>query len=161
VTRRLDATDYQIIRALENNGRQPNTEIALALGLSESAVRKRIDRLLEDGTVRIVGVSDPLKTGHDVIAIILMKGMPNKVDAIAGELDSFDEFRFIGHTIGSLDFVGEAWFESLADLYEFLSQRLATIDGLTEITPLTVHRMIRYAYDWGVSDGSNARARRG
>lgn len=142
--------DLRIIAMLEENGRLRNTQLAAALGLTEGAVRKRLDRLLADGTVRIRAVSDPLKTGHTVVAIVSLRVLPGRYESVAEALEAMPEFRFIGQTTGAADFVAEAWFRSTSEFHDFASRRLAAIDGITQIDTVTVTRMIRYAYDWGV-----------
>lgn len=147
---RLDDLDRQIISMLEENGRLRNTQVASALGVTEGSVRKRVDRLLADGTIRVVAVSDPLKTGHPIVAIVALRATPGRYEQVGASLDAMSEFRFIGQTVGSSDFVAEAWFESMTEFHEFVSRRLAAIDGITQIDTVTVTQMIRYAYDWGV-----------
>ena len=149
VSGRIDETDRRIIELLQESARQPNTEIAAKLGLSESTVRKRIDRLLADGVIRIVAVANPLRTGHPVIAIIGLQVAPARLGQIGEELAAVREFRFIGMTIGTYDFVTEAWFQSLEDLQVFLTDRLSRIEGITRIEATSILKMIRYAYDWG------------
>jgi Lrp/AsnC family transcriptional regulator for asnA, asnC and gidA len=150
VNGRLDDTDRCIIELLQESGRQTNTELAAQLGLSESTVRKRIERLLADGTMKIVAVADPLRTDHRVIAIIGLQVLAPRLSEIGADLTELGEFRFIGMTTGTFDFVTEAWFRSLEDLQVFLTDRLSRISGITRIETMYVIKMIRYAYDWGV-----------
>lgn len=157
VNARIDDTDRRIIELLQESARQPNTEIAARLGISESTVRKRIDRLLADGTIKIVAVADPLRTGHRTIAIIGLRVTPARLGEIGSELAALPEFRFIGMTIGSFDFVTEAWFESPDDLQVFLTEKLSRIDGLTRIETTSILKMVRYAYDWGTDQGPDTR----
>jgi Lrp/AsnC family transcriptional regulator for asnA, asnC and gidA len=147
---RVDDTDRRIIARLQENGRQANTDIAAQLGLSESTVRKRIDRMQAEGTIKVVAVADPLRTGHPVIAIIGLQVAPARLAAVGDALASLREFRFIGMTVGTFDIVTEAWFESLDDLQTFLVERLAPVEGITRMETTTVVKMVRYAYDWGV-----------
>jgi Lrp/AsnC family transcriptional regulator, regulator for asnA, asnC and gidA len=147
----LDETDRRIIELLQESGRQTNTDLAAQLGVSESTVRKRIDRLLGDGTMKIVAVADPLRTGHRVIAIIGLQVLAPRLSEVGDELAELGEFRFIGMTAGTFDFVTEAWFRSLEELQVFLTERLARISGITRIETTTVLKMIRYTYDWGTA----------
>ena len=54
----LDAVDKQIIERLQEDGRLPYTRLAAAVGLSEAAVRQRVQRLVESGVMQIVAVTD-------------------------------------------------------------------------------------------------------
>ncbi len=148
---KLDETDRRIIELLHESGRQTNTDLAAQLGLSESTVRKRIDRLLADGTMKIVAVVDPLRTEHNVIAIIGVQVLAPRLSEVGDALAKMNEFRLIGLTTGTFDFVTEAWFRSLEELQVFLTERLARIDGITRIETTTVLKMLHYAYDWGAA----------
>jgi DNA-binding Lrp family transcriptional regulator len=59
----LDDVSMQIIRELQRDGRRPYTSIAKTVGLSEAAVRQRVQRLLDSGVMQIVAVTDPLRVG--------------------------------------------------------------------------------------------------
>ena len=145
----LDDLDRQIIVCLQDSGRVSNTEIARALKVSESTVRKRVDRLIQDEVIRIAAVPNPLKMDYQVVAILCIQAVPNKISAVAESLEKLTELRFIGLTTGIYDFMAEAWFKTMDELTEFLTKRLLPIDGLARVDTAHVLKMIRYAYDWG------------
>ena len=60
----LDDVSLQIIKELQADGRRPYTAIAKAVGLSEAAVRQRVQRLLDSGIMQIVAITDPLRVGY-------------------------------------------------------------------------------------------------
>src|ERR1700734_12757 len=66
----LDAPNRAIIEALQRDGRQPYGAIAQEVGLSEAAVRRRVQRLREAGIMQIVAVTDPLQLGFTRQAMI-------------------------------------------------------------------------------------------
>ena len=59
----LDDVSRAIIEQLQEDGRRPYARIATAVGLSEAAVRQRVQRLLDAGVMQIVAVTDPLQLG--------------------------------------------------------------------------------------------------
>ena len=66
----LDDVDKRIIEQLQQDGRRPYTQIAPAVGLSEAAVRQRVQRLIDSGVMQIVGGHRPQDDrvrppGHD------------------------------------------------------------------------------------------------
>lgn len=154
----IDALDRRIIACLQASGRQTNTEIAAHLGTSESTVRKRIDRLLQNDIVRITAVVDPLKFDTPIVVIIGIHVVPARVNAIAARLNTLPELRFIGLTTGAFDFVAEAWFKSSEELRTFLTEKLTSISGITKIESTQVIQMIRYTYDWGQLGSRTANA---
>jgi Lrp/AsnC family transcriptional regulator, regulator for asnA, asnC and gidA len=145
----VDELDRRIIACLQASGRQSNTQIASQLGVTESTVRKRIDRLLANEVIRITAVANPLKLNYPIVAILGIHAEPTQINTVAQALNELPEFRFIGITTGVWDFVTEAWFESLIELYTFLSERLWPIKGITRVEASHVIHMVRYAYDWG------------
>ena len=58
--RRIDDTNKAIVSQLED-GRKPYSAIAESLGITENTVRARVNRMQEDGVLRIMGLVDPEK----------------------------------------------------------------------------------------------------
>lgn len=150
---RLDHIDRKIIAALQVSARRTNVELAAELGLTESTVRRRVEKLLSGDFVRVVAVADPLKNGYPVVAIFSIECQPSSLAHVEEALLALDEFRFIGMTSGQYDFVAEAWFASLADLHTFMTGRLSSITGVQRIETTHVLKMVRYMYDWGHTSG--------
>ena len=67
---RLDEVSKAIIEQLQEDGRRPYAAIGKAVGLSEAAVRQRVQRLLDAGVMQIVAVTDPLQVGFRRQAMI-------------------------------------------------------------------------------------------
>lgn len=145
----VDDLDLKIIACLQQAGRQSNTQIASQLDVTESTVRKRIDRLLENEVIKVTAVANPLKLNYPIVAILGIRVTPSRMNAVAEELKQLVEFRFIGITVGSFDFVTEGWFASLVQMYDFLREKVWPIDGITRVETSHVIHMVRYAYDWG------------
>ncbi len=149
MARELDDLDKRLVGMLQESAQQTNVDLADKLGVSEATVRRRINALVADEFVKIVAVADPLKIGYPVVAIIALRCQPSQLDEVERSLNQLDEFRFIGMTLGTYDFVAEAWFESLADLTVFITQRLSSVPGIQRIETAHVMKMVRYQYDWG------------
>src|SRR6478736_5551014 len=66
----LDDVSKRIIEQLQEDGRRPYAAIGKAVGLSEAAVRQRVQRLLDAGVMQIVAVTDPLQVGFPRQAMI-------------------------------------------------------------------------------------------
>ncbi|HOU24620.1 MAG TPA: AsnC family transcriptional regulator, partial [Anaerolineae bacterium] len=69
----IDATDRQIIALLQADGRASNVDIARAVGVTEGTVRKRVERLLSEGIIRVVAVPNVDKLGLEVETVIMLK----------------------------------------------------------------------------------------
>ena len=66
----LDDVSKKIIEQLQEDGRRPYAAIAASVGLSEAAVRQRVQRLVRAGVVQIVAVTNPLQVGFTRQAMI-------------------------------------------------------------------------------------------
>ena len=66
----LDELDRKILALLRDEGRRPNAEIARTVGASEPTVRKRLDRMLQGGVLKVLAVLNAAATGYPVDAII-------------------------------------------------------------------------------------------
>ncbi len=146
----LDTLDRSIIAVLQENARLSNAEVAAQVSSSEPTVRRRVDRLLKHGIIKIVAVAAPFPLGYHVVAILGIQIDHSHLDDIQAALLAMPEIRFAGVTLGSYDVVAEAWFHDNSDLLAFLHERLSKTPGIQRIESLQVAKMIKYAYDWGV-----------
>ena len=96
----LDEISKQIIEQLQTDGRRSYAAIGKAVGLSEAAVRRRVQRLHEGGVMQIVAVTDPLKLGFRRQAMIGLR-CDGDVQQIADQLADMDEIDYVVLTAGS------------------------------------------------------------
>ena len=127
---KLDKLDQQLIARLQVDGRMPYTALASELGVAEATVRKRVNRLIESGTLRIVGVTTMEKLGLHTQAIVGVKVDGDKVDEVISRLESFDNVRYIGVAAGEFDLILELVAESNEELFKFLTRTLRDIPGV-------------------------------
>lgn len=147
----LDDLDHKIIAVLQENARLPNAVLAAQIGSTEPTVRRRVDRLLQHGVVKIVAVASPFELGYQVVAILGVQIDHSYLDQIENALCAMPEIRFAGVTLGSYDVVLEVWFHSNEELLTFLHGRLSKIAGIQRIESLQVAKMLKYTYDWSAT----------
>src|SRR5437868_13887194 len=102
----LDDTSKQIVEQLQQDGRRPYAAIAKAVGLSEAAVRQRVQRLLDAGVMQIVAVTDPLRVGLHRQAMLGLK-VDGDVRDIAAKLAASDEIDYVVICSGAYDMLVE------------------------------------------------------
>ena len=95
----LDETAKQIIEQRQQDGRRSYAAIGKAVGLSEAAVRQRVQRLLEGGVMQIVAVTDPLTLGFRRQAMIGIR-CEGDLERAAGQLAALDEIDYVVITAG-------------------------------------------------------------
>src|SRR6201989_1273928 len=102
----LDEISKGIIEQLQKDGRMPYAAIGKAVGLSEAAVRQRVQRLLDSGVMQIVAVTDPLQLGFGRQAMIGTHA-EGDLEPIATALSTMAEVDYVIITAGSFDLMVE------------------------------------------------------
>jgi Lrp/AsnC family transcriptional regulator, regulator for asnA, asnC and gidA len=148
MTYHLDDIDLSILELLQENGRRPNVEIARLLGVAESTVRKRIDRMLGSGVFRTVIVPDFAVLGLDGHIIIGVHAELGKAPEIAERLIALHEVRFVALTTGAFDLVVEIYLPSVAGFLAFIQDELAHIPGIKGVETATVLQQAKSRYNW-------------
>jgi Lrp/AsnC family transcriptional regulator for asnA, asnC and gidA len=144
----VDLVDMQIIRILQEDGRASNVQIARQVGVSEATVRKRLDRLVSEGVVRITAVPDAGRVGLATVTFIAMDIDLSQLDRIADQLTRLPEVRTIYYTTGESDLILEAWFSSSDELLRFLTHRIASIPGIQRTATSHVLRTMKDGSTW-------------
>ncbi|WP_404311502.1 Lrp/AsnC family transcriptional regulator [Agrococcus terreus] len=145
----LDAQDKAIIAELQRDGRAPYASIAETVGLSETAIRKRVKRLTEAGVVQIVAVTDPIQLGFDRQAMIGIR-VAGPLEPVAEALSAMPEVDYVVITAGSYDVLAEVVCESDAHLLELVSGRIRAVEGVRETDTLMYLKLQQQTYAWGV-----------
>lgn len=144
----LDATAKAIIAMLQRDGRAPYATIAREVGLSEAAVRARVQRLLENDTVQIVAVTDPTQVGFRRQALIGIT-VRGDIQSVADELATFEEAAYVVVTAGRYDILIEVVCEDDEHLLQLLGSRIRCVDGVTNTETLMYLNLTKQRYDWG------------
>lgn len=142
----IDALDGEIIKALQLDGRQSNTEIGRQLGVAEATVRRRIERLLRSRVVRVGAWADPLKIGYQNWVNIEIQVNLSYVEKVAEHLAKFPEILFLGICTGSFDILAVALFRSSEHMYEFLTKRLTRVRGIQRTSTSSIIRTVKREY---------------
>ena len=144
----LDDKSKKIIALLQQDGRMSYTAIAAEVGLSEAAVRQRAQRLIEQGVMQIVAVTDPLQLGFAWEAMIGVRVSGN-IEAIADTLGKIEAIDFIVLTGGKFDIILELVAES-DDQFIDLTDTIRSIPGVVGSETLVYLSTRKQAYSWGV-----------
>jgi Lrp/AsnC family transcriptional regulator for asnA, asnC and gidA len=145
----LDEVSKGIIEQLQADGRMPYASIGKAVGLSEAAVRQRVQRLLESGVMQIVAVTDPLQLGFARQAMIGIHA-EGDVEPLAEKLSQMPEVDYVIVTAGSFDLMIEVVCESDDHLLELLSKRVRALDGVKATESFVYLKLHKQTYSWGV-----------
>jgi Lrp/AsnC family transcriptional regulator for asnA, asnC and gidA len=145
----LDDVSKAIIEQLQKDGRMPYASIGKAVGLSEAAVRQRVQRLLEQGVMQIVAVTDPLQLGFARQAMIGIHA-EGDLDPVVAKLEEMPEVEYIVMTAGSFDIMLEVVCESDDHLLDVVSKRIRSIPGVRSTESFVYLKLHKQTYSWGV-----------
>lgn len=145
----LDDVSKAIIAELQQDGRRSYAAIGKVVGLSEAAVRQRVQRLLDAGVMEIVAVTDPLEMGFARQAMIGIRA-EGSLEPIADALAAMDEIEYVVITAGSFDLLAEVLAESDEHLLDVLSHRIRRIDGVKSTESFVYLKLCKQTYSWGV-----------
>lgn len=149
--RPLDDLDRSIFKILQRNGRASNTEMARELGCTETTVRKRVARLLDNGLMHVVAVPTPEAFGPTVSAFMGVSVALSSLLSVAEELRRHPEVRYVGMSAGRFDIVVEAFFPGQQALLDFVTDKLGPLEGVTNVETSVVLKVVKFSYEWEVA----------
>jgi Lrp/AsnC family transcriptional regulator for asnA, asnC and gidA len=144
----LDAANRAIIEALQRDGRQPYGAIAESVGLSEAAVRRRVQRLREAGIMQIVAVTDPLQLGFTRQAMVGIS-VEGDVRRVAEKLTELPEVDYVVMCAGSFDLLAEVVCEDDERLLALLNDAVRSIPGVRSTETFLYLKLAKQTYTWG------------
>ncbi|MGI9394607.1 MAG: Lrp/AsnC family transcriptional regulator [Boseongicola sp.] len=120
-----DDLNKQIIHILEADGREPFSEIAQKLGVSEGTIRNRVGALRENNMLRIVALTDPVATNYQTDAMIGLKVAPGATPSkVAARLELDSRVVFILWVAGRFDLMVEIVSDDEDALKDFLETQV-------------------------------------
>ena len=144
----LDEADKAIIELLQEDGRMPYTRLAATVGMSETAVRQRVQHLIDDNVVQIVAVTDPLRLGFTRQAMVGVR-TDGDIRAVADTLAEISEIDYVVFTSGSFDLLFEIVCEDDEHLLALLNDKVRSIPGIRSTETFTYLRLHKQTYSWG------------
>ena len=144
----IDDTSRAIIEQLQQDGRRSYAAIGQAVGLSEAAVRQRIQKLLDNDVMQIVAVTDPMQLGFARQAMISISASGD-IEAIAEQLYKIDEVDYIVVTAGSVDLLVEVVVSDDEHLLRLVNSQIRTIPGVIRTETHLYLKLVKQTYNWG------------
>ncbi len=144
----LDDVSKAIIEQLQEDGRRSYAEIGKAVGLSEAAVRQRVQKLTEAGVMQVVAVTDPMQLGFYRQAMIGLR-CSGDTRAIADKLAALEAVDYVVLTAGSFDIMAEVVCESDEDLINLLNEQIRKLVGVVSTETFVYLKLHKQLYNWG------------
>jgi len=144
----LDDLSKAIIELLQADGRTSYATIAKKVGLSDAAVRVRVQRLLDSDVMQIVAVTDPLQLGFTRQAMV---GVRTEGDTrlVADRLTEMTQVSYVVTTAGSFDLIIEVVCHGDEELLDLVSRRIRTLPGVVSTETFVYLKLNKQHYNWG------------
>jgi Lrp/AsnC family transcriptional regulator for asnA, asnC and gidA len=144
---RVDDTSKAIIEQLQADGRRSYAAIGQAVGLSEAAVRQRVQKLVDNGVMQIVAVTDPMQIGFARQAMVSISATGD-IEKIAAVIADIDEVDYVVVTAGSWDILAVV-VEDDEHLLRLINQRIRSIEGVIRTESFLYLKLVKQTYNWG------------
>ena len=145
----LDEVSKAIIEQLQQDGRRSYAAIGKVVGLSEAAVRQRVQRLVDHGIMQVVAVTDPLELGFSRQAMIGIRATGD-LEPVADALVAMEEVDYVVLAAGSFDILAEVVAESDEHLLEIVTKRIRAIPEVLSTETFVYLKLRKQTYSWGV-----------
>jgi len=142
----LDETDLKIIDTLHKDGRVAFAQIAEQLGVSPGMFRQRYNRLVDQGYLKVVAITNPLRMGYKTMAMIGIRADGSKLLDVAEKVSKLDEVIYMIISSGRYDIFAEVVCRDHGDLLRFITEKLSTIDGVRESESFMHLKIIKEVY---------------
>ena len=144
----MDDTSKAIIEQLQQDGRRAYASIGKSIGLSEAAVRQRVQKLVDTGVMQIVAVTDPMQIGFARQAMVTIAASGD-MEAVAAALAQIDEVDYVVIVAGGWDILAEVVVEDDAHLLRLVNDRIRTIPGVVKTESFLYLKLVKQTYNWG------------
>jgi Lrp/AsnC family transcriptional regulator for asnA, asnC and gidA len=145
----LDDVSKAIIEELQQDGRRSYASIGKVVGLSEAAVRQRVQRLVDTNVMQVVAVTDPLELGFARQAMVGVR-VEGPMEPVADAMADLDEVDYVVITAGTYDLLVEVVCESDEHLLEVISDKIRRINGVVGTETFMYLKLRKQTYSWGV-----------
>lgn len=145
----IDEISKSIIEQLQQDGRRSYAAIGKVVGLSEAAVRQRVQRLTEAGVMQIVAVTDPLQLGFGRQAMVGIH-VDGAVQPVADALAALEEVIYVVMTAGGYDVLCEVVSASDEELLDLVAGRIRAVPGVRTTETFMYLKLAKQTYSWGV-----------
>lgn len=148
----LDRIDRRVVAALQADGRRPFSSIADEVGVAESVVRYRAQRMERAGILQVVGIADPLKLGFDLMALVGIRATAGRQSDVCAAIATLPETSYVAAVAGRYDVFVELVCRDSAHFQRVLVDSLQSIDGVQSTESFLILEIHKMAYGWGAGE---------
>ncbi|MBN1535711.1 MAG: Lrp/AsnC family transcriptional regulator [Anaerolineales bacterium] len=146
VAEHLDEIDRKIITALREDGRTAFSQIAQQLNVSPGMIRMRYNHMVENGTLKVMAITNPVNVGYKAMAMIGVRCDGSQMMAIAEKITALEEVVYVVLTSGRFDILVEVICRDQAELLRFLTEKLYQIEGIRDTETFINLKILKESY---------------
>jgi Lrp/AsnC family transcriptional regulator, regulator for asnA, asnC and gidA len=140
---RFDAIDRRLVVALQHDGRASYASLAEIVGMSQAAVRVRVQRLLDSGALQIAAVADPFAFGFSITALVGIT-YTGDLSSLSAAVAAMEQVHFVAITAGRYDCVAEVVCVDTSDVLALINDGLRAIPGVKDVEVITYLKVIKH-----------------
>ena len=144
----FDELDRSLITLLQEDARASAPVLARRLDANERTVRKRIDRLVRLGAIRLTAVIEPRVFGYGISIDVFLQVDPAREEEVLARLKQLPAVTYLADGQSTGDLSLGARFRDTEEMLRFLRETLGSIDGLQVKGHVLVPRIVRSIYEW-------------
>jgi Lrp/AsnC family leucine-responsive transcriptional regulator len=131
---KLDDINWKILKCLQKNARQSNTEISKQVNISSPAVAERIRKMEDIGIIQgYYAKVSHYETGHQLKAIITLRAFMGRLKPFLEIVKNFDEVVNCYRITGNENIVMEVVLNNQKHLEKFIDQLITYGETRTHI----------------------------
>ncbi len=141
----LDDLDFKIVNCLQQDGRMSLTVMAEKMGVSVGTIRTRVNKLIDDKTISIIGRVDPDKVGFHSYAHIAVYVRPATLkEQVAQNIAQLPEVSFLAMTSGDYDLEVDVMCRDNDHLVDFVN-KISSYEGVYHTKTTIYFKVYKYA----------------
>ena len=150
----MDKIDKHTLKALQNDVRKKNSELAKETGLAPSTMLERVKKLEDKGILKgYRAVVDPVKLGlkaQGFACISLDRHRVKDIQGLENEIKTIPNVRACYHITGRFDYLLHVVAPDLGDIGNLIKEKLATIPGMGKIETFIVYAEVKPDQGWPI-----------
>jgi Lrp/AsnC family transcriptional regulator for asnA, asnC and gidA len=148
---KIDNIDIKIVDLLMEDGRMACSEIARRIGgVTERAIRYRLDRLIQNGIIFITAVVSPKSLGYPVVADVLLEVEADSIREVAERMIEYENVSYVAYSIGETDVSVQIIAKDAVEVYEFVTRVIGKTNGVRKTTTSIVPQVLKDVYQWKI-----------
>ena len=139
----MDLVDIKILEELKNNSRMSFNEISLRIKKTEATVRRRVQRLKDDGIITRFTIDYDIDTKPKVSATIKIEPDFKDIKRILSELKNVEEINVIWRLSGDCGLLMKVDIPSIEQFNPLIEDKISQIQGIKIIETCFITDIIK------------------